>query len=123
MVEDPLGSDVPPVFESERMGRAVYVSTVKRLCPAATGASVDLHCSMMTLRDSATSSLRYCSDEASTIYSEIVRLASQFGLSQMPTGNLQLLRNALLRLTLAATNLELFSTTYFEPFGDLGEDQ
>jgi hypothetical protein len=72
------------------------------------GKELGLRCSILLMRDMATSKQRDCSEEAYGILGQISRLATRYAFEIMPVEELESLRYALLRLTAVASDLEQF---------------
>jgi hypothetical protein len=86
-----------------------YIPIVKHHLPHCEGKELSLRCSILLMRDKATSSARHCSDEAYPLLSEIGRLATVHAYGSMPIESLELLQYELLRLTSVASGLEGFA--------------
>lgn len=89
--------------------REKYALIVQHHCPSAQGEELSLRCSILLLRDKATSNARHCADEAAPILHEIERLATLYAYSNIPTDELKELRYRLLQLTQTASGLNMFA--------------
>lgn len=86
-----------------------YLPIVKHHLPACEGTELTLRCSLLLMRDNATSNLRRCSAASAGVLSEVERLATLYAYAPMPNEQLAELRYQLLRLTAAASGLEQFA--------------
>lgn len=93
-------------LRTANLARATYVPIVRRLHPAAEGEEIQLHCSILLIRDFATRLIGRCSDHAYWIHSEIACLATEHAFSLRSLPDLRALRAELIRLQLAAANLD-----------------
>lgn len=89
-----------------RPWRDKYTQIVNHFRPCAPVAQADLRCSLLQLRDLASSRLIYCSDEALESHWKIIRLVSEFAFSPLNDADLMSLRASVGRLMLRATNLD-----------------
>lgn len=94
-----------------------YIPIVRHHVPHCDGRELVLHCSILFLRDQASSAARGCSDEALGILCEIERLATLFAFARIPVARLEELRAQLLRLTAAASGIEMFAYRLAFPDG------
>lgn len=99
--------------------RARYVPIVKHHLPRCEGKELDLRCSILFLRDQATSTMQRCSDEAHGTLSEVQRLGSDYAYAYISIEQLEEVRYLLLRLTTCASGLErlAFKLAYPEAGG------
>ena len=86
-----------------------YRSIVKHHLPACSPEELDARCSLLLIRDQATSHLRRCSDEARPILDHITRLATEYAYRSIPLSELQELRYRITMLTACASGLEMFA--------------
>src|SRR5206468_4587155 len=89
--------------------RDPYRMIVRHHCPLAAGEELALGCSILLLRDKATSNLRRCSAEAEPVLAHVERLATNYADASVPTDELKDLRYRLLQLTQTASGLEMFA--------------
>lgn len=89
--------------------RDQYRPQVKRFVPGCEGRELELRCSLLLLRDQATSRMRNCSDEAHAVCALIVRLACEYAFATMPLELLEELRYEAVRLGTCASGLEMFA--------------
>lgn len=89
--------------------RDKYIPIVTHHLPTCEGQELSIRCSILLVRDQATSSLRRCSDEAHGILTEIQRLATLNAYRSMPLEHLAELRRHLVRLLSCASGLEMFA--------------
>jgi hypothetical protein len=93
-----------------------YIPIVKHHCPLAEGDELAMRCSILMLRDQASSRLRICSEDAYGTLHEIERLATIYAYQSMPLEHLRDLRYRLIQLTTCASGLQTFA------LGMRGED-
>jgi hypothetical protein len=90
-------------------GRDRYRLIVEHHCPAISEEELQVRCSILLVRDKATSSLRRCSEEAHGILTEIQRLGDLHAFRSMPLEQLAELRRQMVRLLSCASGLEMFA--------------
>jgi hypothetical protein len=100
-----------------RPARAKYEPIVTHHMPLCEGQELDLRCSILQMRDNATSRLRRCSEEAYGILQDIQRLGTQYAYARIPLEELKELRYRLLQLTQTASGLEMFAYRLAHPGG------
>jgi hypothetical protein len=94
-----------------------YIPVVTHHVPLCEGRELVLRCSILLLRDQATSALRRCSDEAAGVMGEVERLATLFAFKRMPVARLEELRGQLLRMTAVGSGLDMFAYQLAYPDG------
>jgi hypothetical protein len=94
-----------------------YIPIVKHHLPACEGKELELRCSILFLRDKAAAAMRRCSEEAEGVLCEVQRIASTYAYANIPTESLGDVRYQLLRLTMAASGLEMFAYRLAHPEG------
>lgn len=99
-----------------------YIMIVRHHMPACEGKEMMLRCSILLMRDQATSALRRCSDEAYGLLTEVQRLAAHYAYETMPLEHLAELRHQLVKLTLCASGLEAFAFNRANPDAAGGTD-
>lgn len=92
-----------------------YIPIVKQHLPVCRGKELELRCSLLMMRDKASSSLTRCSDDAYYTLHEVQRLAAAYAYVPMPLDELEQLRYQLLRLTSCASGLEMFAYRLANP--------
>jgi hypothetical protein len=97
--------------------RERYLPIVRHLLPGCMGEELQLRCSILLMRDKATSNMRHCSEEAHGILGEINRLAARYAYESMPIEELQELRRQMVQLTSCASGLEMFAWRLANPGG------
>lgn len=90
--------------------RKQYVPTVNALMPGSEGDDLDVRCSLLLMRDCATSAKTTCSEEAYPILDQVERMASQFVFMPMPTDRMIQLRQVLRQVVAAAAGLDDWAT-------------
>lgn len=101
-----------------RPSRERYIPIVKHHCPGSEGRELSLRCSILQMRDQASSNARHCSDEAYVVLTEVSRIATQYAFCAMPVEELADLRHRLLQLTIAASGLNQFAHRLAYPNGE-----
>jgi len=86
-----------------------YAPIVRHHMPGIGKDETELRCSLLLMRDQATSSMRRCSDEAYGILQQVQRLADQYAYARMSFDDLSALRSQLVRLISCASGLEAFA--------------
>lgn len=100
--------------------RDVYRPIVARMCPGAIGVEAELRCSMLYLRDHATSAMRTCGDDAYQVLFLIEQIASKYALAPMPIEQLRAIRFQMQRLTACASGIDNFAFNMFGGAVDAG---
>lgn len=95
--------------EVKKIARERYVPIVQHHMPGCKGEELSLRCSLLLMRDQAASRLGRCSGEAYPTLCEVNRLATIFAYQRIPLAELKELRAQLIRLTVAASGLEMFA--------------
>jgi hypothetical protein len=83
-----------------------YAPTVRALMPGSDGEDMEIRCSLLLMRDCATSAKRYCSEEAWPVLDHVERLASHYAFKHMPLDRFTELRAAMRKLVAAAGALD-----------------
>lgn len=97
--------------------RERYIGIVRHHVPTSQGRELEMRCSLLLLRDQATSALRRCGDDAAGVLIEVQRLAGQYAFASMPLVEIEELRRHLVMLTAAASGLEMFAYRLAYPNG------
>lgn len=90
--------------------RDQYRPQVRRFMPGCEGRELELRCSLLLLRDQATSRMRNCGGEAYDVCALIVRLVCEYALASMPIERLEELRYEAVRLATCASGLDMFAS-------------
>lgn len=98
-----------------RPARDRYIPVVAHHVPLCKGRELSLRCSILLLRDQATSAARRCSDEAAGILAEIERIGTHYAFARIPTIELEQLRRHLVMLTTSASGLDMFAYRLAHP--------
>jgi hypothetical protein len=94
-----------------------YLPIARHHLPGCEGEELQVRCSILLMRDQASSSLRRCSDEAAGTLNEVQRLATLYAYAPIPLEELKELRYRLLQLTQTASGLEMFAYRLAFPEG------
>jgi hypothetical protein len=89
--------------------RDEYRPTVERMLPGVEGEELQLRCSLLLMRDSASATLRHCSEDAAGVLQQVESLAAVYAFTPLPLDELRELRRTLVRLTSCASGLEAFA--------------
>lgn len=92
--------------------RDAYIPTVQALLPGCEGDELTLRCSILNMRDRATSHLRGCSEDAGPVLQTVELLATRYAFTSMPIEDLKALRYQMVRLVSCASGLEAFAWSY-----------
>lgn len=100
--------NAPTTIQPSRR-RDDYLPTITALMPGLDGKQAALRCSLLLIRDNASSAMRRCGSEAHPILLAVEQLASAYAFQTMPIKALEHLRYQLIRLVASASGLETFA--------------
>jgi hypothetical protein len=95
--------------------RDAYIPAVTRLMPSVHGDELSLRCSLMLMRDQASSALRRCTEDAFGLLTALEALATRYVFQEMTVDELKQVRWMLVSLTATASSVNGFALGRLAP--------